>query len=264
MYFMLTAIAGLVYRTKHSQRKDVQTLFEANSAGRAHAWLLGLALVRNILDYVWMPYYRSLLVWSLALFNTTVYIYMLYLVIPAIAGAVHARLFSRRVDAVPLLRDSLTVWLVYPMVSLISMIAKSPPRQTIDWFRYIPTFMVEDNFLPAGMLAVVPILAAAYTVLLMRHSRSNWLKSLVSVSLALLAVYLVYYQYTFRFFWEFFRTYGRFVAIGYYTLCFLAPMFLIAGRFERAFGKHSVGFTTLLLLSTLISCGLIVLGLLPS
>lgn len=240
----------------------MKAFFQINTVGRAYAWLLGFGLARTLLDYIWVPTHTQLLYKILSLFNTTVYQFTLYLVIPAIAGYILERIFSKQLDHGAVLRESVLVWAVYPSVTIISLILKSPPTRTIEWFRYIPTFMVDYNFLPAGMIAVIPILFIFYTWLLMRHSDAGWPQALASVYVSLLVVYLVYYQYTAQLFLYVLWVYGPFLAFGYYTLTYLIPLFPLAGRFHSTFGNHSIMLPKLVLVCSLLCFGLMAVGLL--
>lgn len=238
----------------------MKAFFQVNSAGRAYAWMLAFAGTRAVLDYFWVPIYSRFEYKVLSLFNTTVYMFTLYLVIPAVAGFVLGKVFARRVDDAAMLRESVLVWIVYPLVTVISLLMKSPPVRSVPWFRYIPTFMVETNFLPAGMIVVIPILIAFYTRLLMRHSGADWLRALASVLVSLLTIYLAYYQYTLKLFIYVYKTYGLVFGFGYATLTYLIPLFPLAGRFHAVFGRHPVMLPRVVLVATLISLGLMVPG----
>jgi hypothetical protein len=239
----------------------MKTLFQINSPGRAYAWLLGLAVIRSVLDYFWVPDFGPLIYKIFVLFNYTVYLFTLYLFIPAMAGFVLERGFAKSVDHSAVLRESVLVWVVYPLVAIISLIVKSPAKQTIEWFRYIPTFMVYNNFLPAGMIAVIPILIVFYTWLLMRHSGADWTKALTSVSASLWAIYLLYYQYLLRLFYYLHHFYGPVFAFGFFTLSFLIPLFPLAGRFHAAFGNYRIMLPRLVLISSIICLVLMGIGL---
>lgn len=239
----------------------MKSLFKIDSPGHAYAWLLGFGLARTILDYFWIPTYILFEYKILSLLNTTVYVFTLYLVIPSIAGYILERMFSRQVNHGAVLRESVLVWIVYPAVTIISFMTHGSPVRTVEWFRYIPTFMVEYNFLPDGMIAVIPVLIVFYTWLMARHSGADWLRSFISVFVSLLAVYLVYYQWTAGLFLYFLLTHGPFLAFGYYTITFLIPIFPLAGRFQDAFGPYRVSFSRFALVATFISFSSVVIGL---
>jgi hypothetical protein len=177
------------------------------------------------------------------------------------AGFILEKAFSRQVDNNAVLRESILVWVVYPFVTIISLIAKSPATQTIEWFRHIPTFMVYNNFLPAGMIAVVPVLIVFYTWLFMRHSGADWLRAFVSVLVSLWIVYLVYYQYSLWLVYYSMKHYSFVFGFGFATLTYLLPLFPLAGRFHATFGNHRVMLPRLVLISTIISVGLMIVGL---
>lgn len=238
----------------------MKAFIQINNPSRAHAWLLGFALTRAVLDYFWIPGYQFVQIWILVWFNYTVYIYTLYLLIPAIAIFTLEKLFSMPVDEQAVLRGSILVWVVYPAVAVISLITKSPPIQTIEWFRYIPTFMVYKNFMPTGFIAAIPVLLVFYVRLLVRHSRVNWFRAIASVLVPLFVIYLLYYQYLLRLFYFVDLLYGPFFSFGYLTFCFLIPLLPLAKRFHSAFGSQRIMLHRLVLISTIISLTLMGFG----
>jgi hypothetical protein len=242
----------------------MKSLFQTNSAGRAHAWLLGFAAARSLLDYIWVPQFGPWQYKILVFFNYSAYLYTVYLFIPAIAGFILEKVFSKRVNNDAVLRESVLVWLVYPAVTIINLLTKSPTTHSIEWFRFIPTFMVHNNYMPAGFIAVIPILIAFYTRLMARHSAANWLRALVSVLVSLWVVYLLYYQYTLGWFFRFHYFYGPLVAFGFYTLGFLVALGPLANRFHVAFGEQRGMLPRFVLVYAIICVGLIGAGLLSS
>ena len=241
----------------------MRSWFRVDTPGRAYAWLLGFGVARTVLDFFWVPQNSQPLFMVLTLFNTTTYQFTLSLFIPWIVGFILERVFSKRVNAAGVLRDSVLVWAVFPAVSILSMVLKSPPTQTIEWFRHIPTLMVEYNFLPAGMIAVTPIVVIVYTRLFVRHSGAGLPTAFIAVVWALLVHYLVYYQYTARPFLYLLFSYGPIFAFGFYNLTCLIPLFPLAKRFHQAFGPHPFTLPRLVPIWSLLSMGLM-LGALPS
>jgi hypothetical protein len=238
----------------------MKNLFRIESAAHAHLWLLAFASTRSILDDFWVPAYSTWEYWVLSYFNTLVYLYTLYLQIPAVAVFLLGKMYSRKADLGAVLQGSVLIWAVYPAVTLISMLGNSPPNRSIEWFRYIPTFLVERNFLPLGMIIVVPVLISAYVILIKRHSQAGWFQTLIAVLVSLLIVYLLYYQYTFRWFFIFSDLYGPFFSYGYYTLCFLVAVFLLEKQFRLAFGSDPVNLRRLVIVFAVVSLGLMAYG----
>lgn len=239
----------------------MKSWFHIKSPGRAHAWLLSFAVTRSVLDYFWILIHARFLYRTIAMFTNIVYLYTLYLMIPAMAGFMLGKVFSRPVNDRAVLRESVLVWVVYPTVTIVSLVTKSPPTRSIEWFRHIPTFMVDNNFFPTGMVAVVLVLVVFYTWLMMRHSRADWLRALASVLVSLFVIYLLYYQYTLRLFHYVYWLFGGVFGLGFLTLTYLIPIFPIAERFHLTFGSQRVSLHRLVLVSTIISIGLMGVGL---
>jgi hypothetical protein len=260
-YLGLTGLLGMIYYVRASRQESIRALFQIHTPARAHAWLLSLGAVRYVLDTVWSPEVR-IFFWPVALLNYIVYQYVLYLVIPGLAGFLLGRVFSRPVDIAAVLRESALIWIIYPMVPLVSMITRSPSLQTIEWFRFVPTFMVENNFLPTGMLVAIPILIVFYTWQMQRHSAADLPRALVAVVAALLLFYVALYQYSDSLLFYTLERYGTLVAAGVYTLCFLAPLFPTAGQFHLAFGNQRITLPQLVWAAALLCLGLIAVGLL--
>jgi hypothetical protein len=122
--------------------------------------------------------------------------------------------------------------------------------------------MVDSNFLPAGMLAVIPVLIISYTALMIRHSGADLVRALTSVLVSLVVIYLLYYQYALRLFLIAHGSYGAIFAAGAFTLTFLVPLFPVAGRFHSAFGPYPVPLPRLVLICTLFSVAFMAVGLL--
>lgn len=242
----------------------MKSIFKIESARQAHTWLLGYAVIRSILDYYWVPEFSSLIYKILVLFNYTVYLYTIYIFIPAMADFILKRVFSAHVDDKAVLRESVLIWIVYPLVTVINLIVKSPPTLTIKWFQLIPTFMVSNNYMPVGLIVVVPVLLVFYTRLILRHSDSSWPKVFLSVLVSHWVVYLLYYQYTLKWFFYLHHLYGPLVAFGFYTLGFLLALAPFANQFKIAFDFHPVNLFQLIKVSIIICIGLMIFGLLQA
>lgn len=215
---------------------SIQSAFRVIDSRRAHAWLLGFATARCISDSFWLNGYHTQLWWIPVVISTVIYVYTLYLVIPGLQSLIVQYVFRRRMDLPGMLRASVLVWAVYPAVSVISLIVGLQPNQTVGWFRNVPTLMVERNFLPPGMVAVIPVLILAYTLILVRHSDAGWIRSAFAVLASLLVVYLTYYQYTWRVFFFLMDRLGLLSAIGFATLTYLVPLIPLTTAFQLAFG----------------------------
>jgi hypothetical protein len=239
----------------------VKDLFQITNSGRAHLWLLAFAATRSLLDDFWLPAYVTWTMRILSFFNTLVYVYTLYLQIPFVAVFILQKVFSRKTDLHAILRESVLVWAVYPAVTIISLVAHSPATRTIEWFRYIPTFLVENNFLPLGMIVVIPVIFIAYAVIIHRHSEAGWAEILGAVLVSLVIVYLLYYQYTLALYYFADRSYGRFFSFGLASLCYLVAPLLLARHFKQAFGDGPIKFSNLLVICLLICVALMVIGL---
>jgi hypothetical protein len=132
------------------------------------------------------------------------------------------------------------VYWVIPLVPLFSLLPLEKQWGlgnfiTIPFFQYIPTFVVEKNYLPLGMLAVIPFIIFMTVRFLVKTTQVSIVRSSVTTLLVYLLIYAYYYQWA----W--------------------APD-LIAG-FEKGF--RGLGGHTALIAVNSFSCQLITLLLMP-
>lgn len=85
---------------------------------------------------------------------------------------------------------------------------------TIDFFRYIPTFEVERNFFPTGMIFVIPLLVYLICRLMKSTFKTTLPSTFFIVSGTLLLTYLIYYQYNYQVYLFFKYNYSEEIAVS--------------------------------------------------
>jgi hypothetical protein len=95
------------------------------------------------------------------------------------------------------------IWVIInPSVPIVSWIFHTPYRATIKWLAAIPTFMPTNNYFPAGMMFVIPIILVYYTYIIHKYLNLSLLKSFLVVQGAsiLWPTYYLWWHYNFHLF----------------------------------------------------------------
>ena len=171
-WFTLSAVPGLIYYVRNSSSEQTRNCFSMNTAGRAHVWLVCIAAARYYLDTVWSPgleYSRGPLLSSTTSFTCTCCTSSF----PPSWPSFSIKVFASPLDTGILLRESVLLWIVYPMVPIISMATRSAALSTIEWFRTFPLVHGGEQ-LPAcwndcGDTGSVALLYTAYLTQLRRR-----------------------------------------------------------------------------------------------
>lgn len=197
--------------------------------------LLLFAVLRSIADDIW--YYNSLEMYLLTLLNTIVYIYTLYLSANGLTLFLLSKFWKIKYttsDLRKIYSATALLWLTYPMVGVISGIAESPYSITIPIFRYLPFFMVENNFFPLGMIVMVPLLIIGYTYAFHQKPKRFW-TTLIAVVLSFSIIYILFYQYVLRLSYIIYDVSNIYVFGGFYTTSFIVFICIFISPFEKAF-----------------------------
>ncbi|MCW5906463.1 MAG: hypothetical protein KIS94_01270 [Chitinophagales bacterium] len=116
---------------------------------------------------------------------------------------------------------------IFPFVPVITLITNSTYKLRIEVFKYIPTFLVENNFLPTGMIFVVPIMLLFLTRHLVRFSGLNWVKAFFIIAIANTISYVLYYQWLLGIFYYVKSNYSYPTAMATYSVTGCTFMLLI-------------------------------------
>ncbi|MBL8080573.1 MAG: hypothetical protein JNM55_21560 [Anaerolineales bacterium] len=115
---------------------------------------------------------------------------------------------------------------------------------TIPVFRMIPTFLVENNYLPLGMLVVIPFILWMASRFMAQTTGVTWSRVFIMTLVAYGVIYVYYYQWsqqalvTALFHKGFFQWRGMLAA--YVTYCFLSQLitFLLSPVIARAYREY--------------------------
>lgn len=115
---------------------------------------------------------------------------------------------------------------------------------TIPAFRLIPTFLVENNYLPLGMLVVIPFILLMTSRFMVQTTGVAWPRVFIMTLVAYGVIYVYYYQWSQRalvtalFHKGFFQWRGMLAA--YVTYCFLSQLitFLLSPVIARAYKEY--------------------------
>ncbi len=69
---------------------------------------------------------------------------------------------------------------------------------TVSFFRWIPTFLVDNNYLPLGMLVVIPFILWMAGRFMARTTGTAWIRVLIMTLVAYGVIYVYYYQWSQR------------------------------------------------------------------
>jgi hypothetical protein len=153
------------------------------------------------------------------------------------------------VDLPHALTVATSLFCVIPLVPLLSppVLEKSWGlgfSVTIPFFQRIPTFMIEKNYLPLGMIIVSPFLILQTIRFLMQVGQISKLRSILTTLLIFSIIYIYYYQWI----WNawlvagFERGFAGRTAIvaesAVYSFLCQAITFLLTPTIARAFGNQ--------------------------
>lgn len=206
--------------------------------------LLGVVLIaftRTVADFfLWT---RNLLLFPSVFILWSFYIISLCLSTAFLLSRLIPRLTFRQA-----LTLAVCVYWVIPLVPLFSL----PPWEkawglgrfaTVSFFQWIPTFMIERNYLPLGMLVVSPLILLKTTWVLVPTARVPWWQAFFITLLVLLVIYVYYYQWIWNVtviatFEKGFTGWDMVLA-GYIAYSFLSQVitFLLTPVLARAFGS---------------------------
>ena len=204
-------------------------------------FIILMTILRHLIDAFWWFNYH----WSASLFigsfiNYLFYGFVLLLGVPGLS-LFFLKLFWKISIPRPKLEkiyfNSSFIWIIYPLVSLISALANSPNVYTITWFKYLPYFMVENNYFPIGMIILIPLIILGFIWLFSKYAGIQWFRTFISVLLSLIIIYILLYQYFLQLSYILEENIHFAAGFGLYTLSFIGFTWMFLKPFSDLYGK---------------------------
>jgi hypothetical protein len=153
--------------------------------------LLIASTLRGIFDFALM----KLGFWSI--FFNFFYLFVLYL---SIVGTVHylcSKFYKAEPSDIPgFFFGYAPYWLfLFPVVPVVTHLTHSNYRMTIPLFSYIPSFMVNNNYLPTGMVYIIPLMFFFFFVHAKKYYQLSIIQLFWPVLIIFWADYLLLYQW---------------------------------------------------------------------
>lgn len=202
--------------------------------------------IEHFLIYSGMSTYNKMLAHT----HMSYYIWVVYLIFPLPLVLLHRFDYNK---VVSLYYKTSFLWLfLYPLVPIVTIFTNSSYRITIPLFKYLPGFMIENNFFPTGMAFIIPLIFFFYIKYSVSIFNISIKKSFLLLFLSTSLVYILFYQYLLRIGYHFHETINFEAFIGVYGL--LTSFFLLypAIVFTSFFTQIKWFFYSLLAFYTLI------------
>lgn len=223
------------------------------------------SFIRCLLDWVLIYKWQHPAVEILANHNMFIYGYTIYLGMAGLGFlAVGVKPYNEALY--PQMREfyikSSWFWVIFPLVTIISVLAGSKYDLTIPIFKYIPGFMVQHNYLPLGMVVVMPIIVIFYQYLFMKVFKWGFIKALIANSAGCWILYLLFYQFGLRAAF-FFRDewHNLYAFMGFYSTLMLVFLRLQTIYFDAAFLIKKQVFNRLIELNIALALIMFIVGL---
>ncbi len=163
--------------------------------------LIGVAIISILVSVADMIVFIK--VPSITVLFVTCILWVFYFVSLCLSTAFLLSRFIPKGDFKQALTMAICVYWVIPFVPLFSL---SPlekawglgPWATISAFRVIPTFMVDNNYLPLGMLVVIPFILWMTSRFMAITTGLTWMRAFVMTLAAFGLIYVYYYQWGWR------------------------------------------------------------------
>jgi hypothetical protein len=163
--------------------------------------LIGVAMISmavSTADMVFWLKIPSITAW----FGTCI-LWFFYILSLSLSTAFLLSRFISNGDFKQALTMAICVYWVVPLVPLFSL---SPLEKawglgifaTIPAFRMIPTFSVENNYLPLGMLVAIPFILLMTSRFMAKTTGVTWSRVFVTTLAAFGLIYAYYYQWTWQ------------------------------------------------------------------
>jgi len=224
-----------------------------------------ITIIRWVCDFFWIGNLNFLL---------NIYIWFLLLCIYVITFPIITDYLIRKISGLKYKKSTLLGffafssklwWLVIP-VSIINGLFNADTTITISIFKYIPTFMEINNYLPIGMVMVIPLFIVFTTWFIRKtYSQSLW-KSFLYGLLGLSIIYVIFYQWLWQFFYYLLNTFIRAYQLTFGESYLISmPIFIETGLIfllffikpcYKVFKKHSLNsyYSFVILNLIILSC----------
>ncbi len=215
------------------------------------AWLTLVGVVRGVIEIIW--YYKALTpVTALAAYSMLLYSYTLYgslaYLIFKMLEITGSRLKPDTETQKIFYSVSALVWVIYPLVPIVTILTGDSYSKTIPLFAHIPFFLVNSNFFPTGMMFVIPIITISYIFICRNILKTNFFISLLLTAYSCTVMYLLFYQFFLRLFVVLRHTNNYYVAYAVYHTLMMVFLYFATKSFYKAFGVRR-GFSNIFLLA---------------
>ena len=213
-----------------------------------------ISLIRCVLDQTIIYGFGNPYNNMMSQLHMYMYMFILYLCIPAFALFFLGVRKGEKLEQVrQLYSSSVWIWLIiYPAVPIVSYIFNTPYRAHYEWMKYIPTFMTEDNYFPAGMVFVIPIIFYHYVRGIMSIFNFSFFKTLIAISTANFSLYVLFYQYLLRFGYMLWHKFNFECFIGIYGILSIIVALFGLFYFTQYFEEQKKAWTKYFVFKTFI------------
>jgi hypothetical protein len=203
------------------------------------AWLTLVGVIRGVIEIIW--YYKVFNpVTALAAYSMLLYSYTLYGSLAYLTFSLLDFTGSRFKPGIQTQKKfywvSAFVWVIYPLVPIVTILTGDSYSKTIPLFAHIPFFMVNSNFLPTGMMFVIPIITISYIFICRSILKTGFVASVGLTAFSCTVMYLLFYQFFLRLFVGLRHSHNYFVAYAVYHTLMMVFLYFSTKRFYAVYG----------------------------
>ncbi|HXH18607.1 MAG TPA: hypothetical protein VNJ07_05945 [Chitinophagales bacterium] len=159
-------------------------------------------------------------------------------------------------------RLSTPLWLIYPLVPVITILTGSSYSVEVPLFKWIPTFMTKGNFLPTGMIAVIPVILLYFTILFQKKIHINLPAVFIAIAASCTILYLLFYQWLLSLFQLVLKEYNYALGFGIYHLIMAVYLQFVMKRFLALFPGVAAVFRGFNIFNSIIFAFILLYGIL--
>jgi hypothetical protein len=163
--------------------------------------LVGVILISMAVSTTDMVFWLK--VFSLTVWVGSCFLWFFYILSLCLSTAFLLSRLIPKGDFKQALTMAICVYWVIPLVPIFSLLPWEKDWglgifATIPVFRMIPTFLVDNNYLPLGMLAVIPVILGMTGRFMAKTTGVTWWRALAMTLAAYALIYIYYYQWSQR------------------------------------------------------------------